>query len=255
MWLGTRHFIVMNCNYKKKCMDWSYQLLGGTNERKAIIYKYRCLLSSLGSTSTSLCPPSPGELVQGPTCLGQGTHSPSHRWCREWVLWHLWGTDLHRTPPNRRQFCSPSSLGRCGGGWSGSETSWHVGSVLMTGQARGDGVDDRQARGDGVDDWDRLGTKIWCTWDLLAGARGSWTLDARGTCWLVHVEVDTGGTWSTADWYTWRLTLEARGALLTGTRGRLTLELLGLVDVLLSLKRKIISKELRNMTINNHDIY
>ena len=71
----------------------------------------------------------------------------------------------------------------------------------------------------------------------------------------MHVEVDTGGTWSTADWYTWRLTLEARGALLTGTRGRLTLELLGLVDVLLSLKRKIISKELRNMTINNHDIY
>ena len=30
-----------------------------------------------------------------------------------------------------------------------------------------------------------------------------------------------------ADWCTWRLTLEARGALLTGTRGRLTLELAG----------------------------
>ena len=211
-------------------MDLGHQSVGGTNERKAIIYKYRCLLSSLGSTSTSLCPPSPGELVQGPTCLGQGTHSPSHRWCREWVLWHLSGIYLHRTPPNRRQFCSPSSLGRCGGGWSGSETFWHVGSVLMTGQARGDGVDDR----------DRPGTEI---------------CDARGTCWLVHVEV---GHWmhvEPADWYTWRLTLEARGALLTGTRWHwMTRSLLGLVNVLLSLKRMIISKELRNMTINNHDI-
>ena len=188
-------------------MDLGHQSVGGTNERKAIIYKYRCLLSSLGSTSTSLCPPSPGELVQGPTCLGQGTHSPSHRWCREWVLWHLSGIYLHRTPPNRRQFCSPSSLGRCGGGWSGSETFWHVGSVLMTGQARGDGVDDR------IGTWrwrwwqgPARNRDLWCTWDLLTGARGGWTLDARGACWLVHVEVDTGCTWSSADWYT--LTLD-----------------------------------------------
>ena len=43
----------------------------------------------------------------------------------------------------------------------------------------------------------------------------------------MHVEV---GHWmhvEPADWYTWRLTLETRGALLTGTRGRLTLELAG----------------------------
>ena len=58
-----------------------------------------------------------------------------------------------------------------------------------------------------------------------------------------------------ADWYTWRLTLEARGALLTGTRGRLTLELAGAGRCTIISERMIISKELRNMTINNHDIY
>ena len=54
----------------------------------------------------------------------------------------------------------------------------------MTGQARGDGVDDRQARGDGVDDWAQdlmhVGPAGWCTWKLDTGCTWNLLTGARG---------------------------------------------------------------------------